>query len=119
MLGMRDISTTNLRQGASAYLNALTAGETMRLVRNGQTVGYLVSPRDWNELNGVTVRELSELCHVSMGTVSQRVSLLVNDAHWGPHRTVARAEGLATPDVVLTPDAAQEIANQISLLPKD
>ncbi len=107
--GMRQVTTSHMRQNMGAVIAAVTAGESLELTRGGFTVGYLISPREWARIDGIPVSDLADQTGLKGGAILHMANQLADD--WGRPRVIADAGG--GPDnapVILHRAAALEIA---------
>lgn len=106
---MRSISTTALRAQLASVLVAVLDGETLTIKRGNNTVAYLVSPRDWDEINGLPLQTVMEATGMSAGTALNWTNTLINE--WGQRRVVARADQNPE-EIILVRAAAEELVSR-------
>jgi antitoxin (DNA-binding transcriptional repressor) of toxin-antitoxin stability system len=108
---MRTISTTDLRANLAKILMDVLDGETLCVVRGSSTVAYLVAPREWDEMNGVTGQALMDVTGQGRHPVAAAISALCRE--WGARRVVAEGHE-RTEQTVLVRAAAEEIARRLA-----
>ena len=109
-LTMRSVTITDLRASLGRTMMDVLDGDTIEVVRNGRTIGYLVSPRDWDALNGLTGEQLAEACGVTLPDVEREITALV--AEHGERRIIAE-KATNTAAMVLTPRAAHTVYTRL------
>lgn len=74
---MDEITSLDLRRGGSGILDRVMKGESLSVTRHGRTIGVLVPVEVYDDLTGVTVKDLAHTLGVRVPVVISALNGLI------------------------------------------